>query len=186
MLYLVGGKMSRIGKKEIKLPQNVKVQIDGQKIQVEGPKGKLSRVFPDQIKLSLEDNTFSLTKVEESITARERYGLSRSLLSNMIVGVSEGFEKDLEIKGVGYRSQVDGKNLVLNLGYSHPIIIEPPKDISFSVEKNTSIKITGIDKEVVGLIASKIRNTRPPEPYKGKGVQYKGEQIRRKAGKAGK
>ena len=178
--------MSRIGKKEIIVPNNVKVQIEGQKVQVEGPKGKLSRTFPNQVKLCLNENSFSLTKTEESITSRERYGLSRSLLANMIQGVSEGFERKLEIKGVGYRSQVEGKNLILNLGYSHPIVIEPPKDISFSVEKNTLVTVTGIDKEIVGLMASKIRSTRPPEPYKGKGVQYQGEQIRRKAGKAGK
>jgi len=178
--------MSRIGKKEIVVPENVQVEVEGQKIKVSGPKGTLTKVFPNQIKLSLKDNLFTLSKAEESILARQRYGLSRSLLANMIHGVANGFERDLEIKGVGYRSQVDGKNLVLNVGYSHPIVIEPPKDVSFSVEKNTLVKVTGIDKEVVGLMASKIRSTRPPEPYKGKGVHYKGEQIRRKAGKAGK
>jgi large subunit ribosomal protein L6 len=178
--------MSRIGKKEIIVPTNVKVNLSGQRIEVEGPKGKLSRIFPDQVSLSLNDNILSLVKTEESIKARQRYGLSRSLLANMVKGVSEGFEKCLEIKGVGYRSQVDGKNLVLNLGYSHPIIIEPPEDISFSVEKNTLVTVKGINKEIVGLVASKIRSKRPPEPYKGKGVQYQGEQIRRKAGKTGK
>nr|BCG67734.1 ribosomal protein L6 [Haptophyceae sp. NIES-3900] len=178
--------MSRIGKKEIAVPKNVKVKVTGQQIDVEGPKGKLSRIFPDEINISFENELFKLTKTEESISARQRYGLSRTLLSNMIIGVSEGFERHLDIKGVGYRSQVDGKNLVLNVGYSHPIIIEPPSDISFSVEKNTAVTVKGIDKEIVGLIASKIRSTRPPEPYKGKGVQYRGEKIRRKAGKAGK
>lgn len=178
--------MSRIGKKEIIVPTNVKVKVVDQLVEVEGPKGKLSRIFPNEIEISLNENAFKLTKKEESITARQRYGLSRSLLSNMITGVSEGFERDLELKGVGYRSQVEGKNLVLNVGYSHPIVIEPPSDISFSVEKNTLVKVLGIDKEVVGLVASKIRATRPPEPYKGKGVHYKGEYVRRKAGKAGK
>lgn len=179
--------MSRIGKKEIIVPNNVKVNVIEQLVEVEGPKGKLSRVFPNEIAISLDDNTFKLTKKEESISARQRYGLSRSLLSNMIIGVSEGFERNLEIKGVGYRSQVDGKNLILNVGYSHPIVIEPPTaDIAFSVEKNTLVTVKGIDKEIVGLVASKIRATRPPEPYKGKGVHYKGEYVRRKAGKAGK
>jgi large subunit ribosomal protein L6 len=178
--------MSRIGKKEVIVPKNVKVTLTDQLVEVEGPKGKLSRIFPAEINISLNENVFILTKNVESISARQRYGLSRSLLSNMIMGVSEGFERNLEIKGVGYRSQVQGKNLVLNVGYSHPIIIEPPKDISFSVEKNTLVTVSGIDKEIVGLMASKIRATRPPEPYKGKGVQYKGEYVRRKAGKAGK
>jgi large subunit ribosomal protein L6 len=178
--------MSRIGKKEIVIPNNVKVKVTDQLVEVEGPKGKLSRIFPQEIGISLEEQVFKLTKKEESIPARQLYGLSRSLLSNMIIGVSEGFERNLDIKGVGYRSQVDGKNLVLNVGYSHPIVIEPPSDITFSVEKNTQVTVKGIDKEIVGLMASKIRATRPPEPYKGKGVHYKGEQIRRKAGKAGK
>ena len=178
--------MSRIGKKEVIVPKNVKVTLTDQLVEVEGPKGKLSRIFPAEINISLNENVFTLTKNVESISARQRYGLSRSLLSNMIMGVSEGFERNLEIKGVGYRSQVQGKNLVLNVGYSHPIIIEPPKDISFSVEKNTLVTVSGIDKEIVGLMASKIRATRPPEPYKVKGVQYKGEYVRRKAGKAGK
>jgi large subunit ribosomal protein L6 len=179
--------MSRIGRKEIAVPKNVKVNVVDQLVEVEGPKGKLSRVFPNEITISLNDDALKLTKKEESITSRQRYGLSRSLLSNMITGVSEGFEKNLELKGVGYRSQVDGKNLVLNVGYSHPIVIEPPtNDTAFSVEKNTLITVKGIDKEIVGLVASKIRATRPPEPYKGKGVHYKGEYVRRKAGKAGK
>jgi len=179
--------MSRIGKKEIVVPNNVKVNLLDQLVEVEGPKGKLSRIFPSEIEISLNDNILKLVKKEESITARQRYGLSRSLLSNMILGVSEGFEKNLELKGVGYRSQLQGKNLVLNVGYSHPIVIEPPtENTTFTVEKNTLVTVKGIDKEVVGLVASRIRATRPPEPYKGKGVHYQGEYVRRKAGKAGK
>lgn len=178
--------MSRIGKKEILVPSNVKVHIENQHVTVEGPKGKLSKSFPSQVTVSLLDDRLKVTKTDESLKSRERYGLSRSLLSNMVKGVSNGFEKNLELIGVGYRSQLDGNNLVLNLGYSHPIVIQPPKDISFSIEKNTLITVNGIDKETVGLVASQIRSKRPPEPYKGKGVHYKGEQILRKVGKAGK
>jgi large subunit ribosomal protein L6 len=178
--------MSRIGKRPIPIPQKVTVTIDGQEVAVKGPKGELSRVLPAEVEVVQEDNSLLVNRRNESRTARQRHGLCRTLVANMVEGVSQGFQKRLEIQGVGYRAQVQGRNLVLNVGYSHQVQIEPPEGIQLAVENNTNVIVTGIDKEVVGNIAAKIRATRPPEPYKGKGIRYSGEAVRRKAGKAGK
>ena len=178
--------MSRIGKRPVPVPAKVTVAIDGQAVTVKGPKGELSRVLPEGVLVSQEGDTVLVERQDESRRARERHGLCRTLVANMIEGVFSGYQKRLEIQGVGYRAQIQGKNLNLSLGYSHPVIFEPPVGIEFAVENNTNVIVSGIDKEVVGNIAAKIRAARPPEPYKGKGVRYAGEYVRRKAGKAGK
>lgn len=178
--------MSRIGKRPIPIPDKVTVSLDGQAVKVKGPKGELSRVLPFGVTISQEDGTLIVSRVNESRLARARHGLCRTLVANMVEGVSNGFQKRLEIQGVGYRAQVQGSTLNLSLGYSHPVLFTPPEGIQFAVENNTNVLVSGIDKEIVGNIAAKIRAARPPEPYKGKGVRYAGEQIRRKAGKAGK
>lgn len=178
--------MSRIGKRPIPIPDKVTVSLDGQAVKVKGPKGELSRVLPFGVTISQEDTTLIVSRVNESRLARARHGLCRTLVANMVEGVSNGFQKRLEIQGVGYRAQVQGSTLNLSLGYSHPVVFTPPEGIQFAVENNTNVLVSGIDKEIVGNIAAKIRAARPPEPYKGKGVRYAGEQIRRKAGKAGK
>ncbi|MFW6263948.1 MAG: 50S ribosomal protein L6 [Cyanobacteriota bacterium] len=178
--------MSRIGKRPITIPDKVNVTIDGQAVAVKGPKGELSRVLPDQVNVEQDGNTLHVTRRNETRVARQRHGLSRTLVANMVQGVSQGFEKRLEIQGVGYRAQVQGRNLILNVGYSKPVEIQPPEGIQLAVEGNNQVIVSGINKEVVGNIAAKIRDVRPPEPYKGKGIRYKGEVVRRKAGKAGK
>jgi len=180
--------MSRIGKKVIILPKNVDAEIKESVIHISGAKGKLSYKISHLIEILLDKdkNQIQLLTKENSKTANELYGLSRSIINNMVIGVSEGFEKKLVIQGVGYRSQTEGKNLILNVGYSHPINITPPDDISVKVENNTTIIINGANKETVGQIAATIRATRPPEPYKGKGIRYENEKVRRKVGKAGK
>lgn len=178
--------MSRIGKRPIKLPPKVTVTIDGQHITVKGPKGELDRVLPTQVNVAQEGDTIHVNRKDDSRVSRQRHGLSRTLVANMVDGVSKGFEKRLQIQGVGYRAQVQGKNLILNVGYSKPVEITPPDGISIAVEKNTELIITGINKEVVGNTAAQIRDVRPPEVYKGKGIRYAGEVVRRKAGKAGK
>lgn len=178
--------MSRIGKKPIPVPGKVSVAIDGQAVTVKGPKGELSRVLPAGVTIQQEGDTVVVGQQDSSRVARQRHGLCRTLVANMIEGVSNGFQRRLEVQGVGYRAQVQGRNLNMSLGYSHPVVFEPPEGVQFAVENNTNIVVTGIDKEVVGNMAAKIRAARPPEPYKGKGVRYAGEQIRRKAGKAGK
>lgn len=178
--------MSRIGKRPVPLPSKVTVNIDGQHVTVKGPKGELSRTLPSGVLISHEGETLVVQRENESRQSRERHGLCRTLLANMVEGVSQGFQKRLEIQGVGYRAQVQGRTLNLSLGYSHPVQFEPPDGIQFAVENNTNVVISGIDKEVVGNIAASIRATRPPEPYKGKGVRYANEMVRRKAGKAGK
>ncbi|MBO0349573.1 50S ribosomal protein L6 [Phormidium pseudopriestleyi FRX01] len=178
--------MSRIGKRPIDIPAKVVVSIDGQKVSVKGPKGELSRELPAEVIVEQEGETIQVTRRDESRAARQRHGLSRTLVANMVQGVSEGFQKRLEIQGVGYRAQVQGRNLILNVGYSNPVEINPPEGISVAVENNTNVIITGINKEIVGNTAAKIRDVRPPEPYKGKGIRYAGEQVRRKAGKTGK
>lgn len=180
--------MSRIGKQFIAIPQKVNVNIDGQKIVVDGPKGSLSRILPSLIcctKNEQEGKLF-LEKAQDTKLAQALYGLSRTLVANMVTGVSEGFNKRLQITGVGYRAQLDGKDLVLNMGYSHPIKMLTPGSLSVKVESPTSVVISGMEKDVVGEFAAKIRSVRPPEPYKGKGIAYEGEFIRRKAGKTGK
>ncbi len=178
--------MSRIGKRPIALPKKVEIKIDGQHISVKGPKGTLERVLPSKVKVEQDGENLQVVRQDESRTARERHGLSRTLVSNMVEGVSKGFEKQLDIQGVGYRAQAQGTTLILNVGYSKPVEIKMPSGVSVKVEKNTQVTVSGIDKEVVGNIAAKIRAVRPPEPYKGKGIRYVGEQVRRKAGKAGK
>jgi large subunit ribosomal protein L6 len=178
--------MSRIGKRPIPLPDKVKVTIEGSQVTVKGPKGELSRVLTPQVSVAQESDTLTVSRVNESRLARQRHGLSRTLVANMVEGVSQGFVKRLELVGVGYRAQVQGKNLILNVGYSNPVTIEPPEGIQVAVENNTNVIVSGIDKEVVGNIAARIRAVRPPEPYKGKGIRYSGEFVRRKVGKAGK
>ncbi|MBW4419531.1 MAG: 50S ribosomal protein L6 [Myxacorys californica WJT36-NPBG1] len=176
--------MSRIGKRPIPIPAKVTVTIDGQHVTVKGPKGELSRVLPPEAIVVMEGDTITVTRRDESRAARQRHGLCRTLVANMVDGVSQGFQRKLEIQGVGYRAAVQGKNLNLNMGYSHPVLIEPPDGIQFVVENNVNVTVTGIDKEIVGNTAAKIRAVRPPEPYKGKGIRYAGEAVRRKVGKA--
>ena len=191
MLYLVKKgyiKMSRIGKQFIEIPKQVNVKLDGQKILVDGPKGSLSRILPSLIccTLNQEEGKLFLEKAQDTKLSQALYGLSRTLVSNMVIGVSDGFNKRLQITGVGYRAQLDGKDLVLNMGYSHPVRMLTPTSLSVTVETPTSVVVSGMEKDVVGEFAAKIRSVRPPEPYKGKGIAYEGEVIRRKAGKTGK
>jgi len=179
-------KMSRIGKKPIEIPQGVEVKIDGQLVTAKGPLGEESVNVRPEIAVKIEDNHVILSKVGDSRETDALYGLSRTLIANAVHGVKEGFEKKLEIQGVGYRANMEGKNLNLALGYSHPVIVEPPAGITIAVEANTKISVKGSNKQTVGDVAAFIRSKRPPEVYKGKGVRYEGEHIRRKAGKAGK
>lgn len=178
--------MSRIGKRPISIPPKVTVTIEGQHVAVKGPKGELSRVLPGEVVVEQDGEALKVARRDESRAARQRHGLCRTLVSNMVEGVSQGFQRRLEIQGVGYRAQVQGRNLILNVGYSNPVQIEPPEGIQLAVENNTNVIVSGIDKEIVGNIAARIRAVRPPEPYKGKGIRYAGEFVRRKAGKAGK
>jgi large subunit ribosomal protein L6 len=178
--------MSRIGKRPIAIPAKVTVEINGRNIAVKGPKGNLSRELPEFVVVEKDGETVKVSPQDESRVARQRHGLSRTLVANMIDGVSQGFEKKLQIQGVGYRAQAQGKKLTLNVGYSKPVEMNMPEGIQVAVEKNVEITIGGIDKEVVGNVAAKIRSVRPPEPYKGKGIRYLGEAVRRKAGKTGK
>ncbi|MBE9008807.1 50S ribosomal protein L6 [Pseudanabaenaceae cyanobacterium LEGE 13415] len=177
--------MSRIGKRPITIPAKVTVTVNGQEVVVKGPKGELSRVLPSGVTVETQDSTVNVNRVNDSRMARERHGLCRTLVANMVEGVSNGFSRRLEIQGVGYRAAVQGKNLNLSMGYSHPVLIEPPDGVQFQVENNTNVIVTGIDKEIVGNTAAKIRSVRPPEPYKGKGIRYQGEVVRRKVGKTG-
>jgi len=179
--------MSRIGKKPILIPENVEVKIEGQKVTVKGPKGELQKEFPAKIRIELNENKIFVSPHIETKKIKALWGLNRVLLANMIKGVKEGFEKKLEIEGLGYKATLEFPNaggpiLILSVGFSHPIKIKASPSIKFSVEKNI-ITVSGIDKELVGQIAAKIRRIRPPEPYKGKGIRYVGEVIRRKAGK---
>ena len=180
--------MSRIGKQYIQIPEKVEVKLEGQKVSIKGPKGNLSRILPSFICCTLDDTEkkLILEKAQETKLSQALYGLSRTLVANMVTGVSIGFNKKLQISGVGYRAQLDGKDLVLNMGYSHLVRMVPPSTISVSVENPTSIVVSGMEKDVVGEFAAKIRAVRSPEPYKGKGIAYEGEIIRRKAGKVGK
>jgi large subunit ribosomal protein L6 len=178
--------MSRIGRLPITVPSSVDVTIDGRQLTVKGPKGTLSRSLHPDITVSREDDNLVVTRPTEQKTHKQLHGLTRTLVNNMVLGVTDGYRKGLEITGVGYRATLNGRKLTLNLGYSHPIEIEPPDGISFEVENPTRLAVVGIDKELVGQIAAQVRSTRKPEPYKGKGVRYAGEQVRRKAGKAGK
>jgi large subunit ribosomal protein L6 len=180
--------MSRIGKQFITVPSKVTVKLERQKISVDGPKGNLSRILPSVICCTLneKENQLVIEKAQDTRLAQALYGLSRTLVANMVTGVSAGFSKKLQISGVGYRAQLDGKDLVLNMGYSHPVRMVPPPQISVNLESPTTIIVSGIELDVVGEFAAKIRAVRPPEPYKGKGIAYEGEIIRRKAGKTGK
>jgi large subunit ribosomal protein L6 len=178
--------MSRIGRLPIAIPPAVDVTIEGRRLTVKGPKGTLSRELHPDITVRREDGTLVVSRPTEQKTHKQLHGLTRTLVNNMVIGVTDGYRKGLEITGVGYRAALNGKKLTLNLGYSHPVEIEPPDGISFELENPTRLAVIGIDKELVGEIAAKVRSTRKPEPYKGKGVRYAGEQVRRKAGKAGK
>ncbi len=179
--------MSRIGLMPVPLPKGVTVNIDGSTVQVKGPKGELVRTLNSEMQIKLEDNRLLVERPTDQRRHRALHGLTRALLNNMVLGVSQGFTRKLEIEGVGYRAEMQGKNLVLNVGFSHPVVVEPPPGISFEVEKGTRVlSVLGADKEMVGEMAARIRRIRPPEPYKGKGIRYQGEHVRRKAGKAGK
>jgi large subunit ribosomal protein L6 len=178
--------MSRIGRLPIPVPDGVDVTIDGRLVTVTGPKGTLSRELHPEMLVSREDGTVVVARPTEQKTHKQLHGLTRTLVNNMVVGVTDGYRKGLEITGVGYRATLNGRKLTLTLGYSHPVEIDPPDGISFEVENPTRLAVIGIDKELVGQIAAQVRATRKPEPYKGKGVRYAGERIRRKAGKAGK
>ena len=177
--------MSRVGRKFITIPSGVEIKQDGSKITVKGPKGQLEREFSSEITVKVENNDINITRPSDLPDIRALHGTTRAVLNNMIVGVSQGFEKKLELVGVGYRVQAAGKGLTLSLGFSHPVEIEPVEGITFKVDGNTKISVEGINKELVGQIAANIRAKRPPEPYKGKGVKYADEQIRRKEGKKG-
>lgn len=178
--------MSRIGKLPIELPKGVTVTFADSKITVKGPKGELSRDIMQEVAVAVEDGKITVARADESIKSRSAHGLMRTLVNNMVVGVTTGYQTDLEINGVGYRAEVKGSDLVLSLGYSHPVVYPLPTGIAVDVEKMTKLSVKGIDKELVGQTAAKIRSFRGPEPYKGKGIKYASETILRKAGKTGK
>jgi large subunit ribosomal protein L6 len=175
--------MSRIGKKAVETPNGVTITLDGQAVSVRGPKGQLAWSVPEEIVVANENGQLSFTPREDTQRARAMWGLSRTLVSNMVEGVTKGFEQNLELVGVGYRAAMKGRALSLQLGFSHDVDMEPPEGITFAVGKPTEIKVSGVDKQVVGEMAAQIRRIRPPEPYKGKGVRYAGEKVRRKEGK---
>jgi large subunit ribosomal protein L6 len=178
--------MSRVGKMPIPLPQGVDVQIAGSHVIVKGPKGELSRDLDPDMRVEQQDGQLIVTRPSEQPRHRAMHGLTRTLVANMVTGVSNGFSKTLELQGVGYRAQMQGQNLVLAVGYSHPVNVPPPPGIEFEVEGTSKIVVKGINREHVGQAAADVRKIRPPEPYKGKGIRYTGEYVRRKAGKAGK
>jgi len=178
--------MSRIGKMPIAIPAGVELNIDGQVVSVKGPKGTLTHTVPAPITVVVEDNNIIVARPDDERNSRSLHGLTRTLIANNIEGVTKGFTKGLEIVGTGYRVTAKGSAIEFALGYSHPILVEPPAGISFQVEGNTKITVVGIDKQAVGEVAANIRKLRKPEPYKGKGVRYAGEVVRRKAGKSGK
>jgi large subunit ribosomal protein L6 len=178
--------MSRIGKMPIPLPTGVTVAIDGQHIAVKGPKGELALTVSEPIKITIEDDNVIVTRPDDEAKSKSLHGLTRTLIANNVHGVSTGFTKNLEIVGTGYRAALKGTTLELALGFSHPVVVEPPQGITLTVEGNTKIIVSGVDKQAVGEVAANIRKLRKPEPYKGKGVRYEGEKVRRKAGKSGK
>ncbi|MGB2695096.1 MAG: 50S ribosomal protein L6 [Dehalococcoidia bacterium] len=178
--------MSRIGKQPIPLPSSVQVQIEGGSITIRGPRGELQRNVHPDISVHQDEGKIVVTRPSDQAKHRALHGLTRALLANMVAGVDQGFNKTLELQGVGYRVQQIGSNIQLAVGFSHPVDVIPPDGIVFEVEGNNKIHVRGIDKELVGQVASEIRRVRPPEPYKGKGIRYAGEYVRRKAGKAGK
>ncbi|MFI4934831.1 MAG: 50S ribosomal protein L6 [Caulobacterales bacterium] len=175
--------MSRIGKQAVTIPSGVTVTLDGQTVAVKGPKGELSWTVVEEIAVAQENGAISFTPRGDSQRARAMWGLSRTLVANMVEGVTQGYEKTLELVGVGYRAAMKGRGLVMQLGFSHEVDIPAPEGITFTVPKQTEIRISGVDKQLVGEIAARIRKVRPPEPYKGKGVRYSGEKVRRKEGK---
>jgi large subunit ribosomal protein L6 len=175
--------MSRIGKKPIPVPQDVKIAVEGNTVRVEGPKGQLSQRVPDGVSISIESNVLTVDRSSEHRNVRALHGLTRSLLANMVHGVKTGFERKLEIVGIGYRAQLAGKNLQLALGYSHPVIFPLPDGVQAEIERQVSITLKGADKALLGQVAAKLRDLRKPDPYKGKGIKYAEEQIRRKVGK---
>ena len=178
--------MSRIGNKVVVLPAGVEIKQDGNNITVKGPKGELTREFSSDIKMNIEGNEVTFTRPNDSKEMKTIHGTTRANFNNMVVGVSEGFQKALELIGVGYRAQVQGNKLTLNVGYSHPVEMTAPEGVTFEVPASTQVIVKGINKEVVGELAANIRGVRPPEPYKGKGIRYVGEFVRRKEGKTGK
>jgi large subunit ribosomal protein L6 len=179
--------VSRIGRMPVVVPKGVEVEIKGSSVRVKGPKGEMKQTFPADMQISMQGGEIHVQRPTDERVHRSLHGMTRALISNMVVGVSTGFEKILEINGVGYRAELKGKNLVLYVGFSHPVELEPPTGISFDVDARTrQIKVMGYDKQEVGQVAANIREVRPPEPYKGKGIKYLDEKIRRKAGKAGK
>jgi large subunit ribosomal protein L6 len=181
------GTVSRIGRQPVEVPSGVDVKINGSHIKVKGPKGELEYTFSPDMEITLDNGEILVKRPSDSRVMRSLHGTTRALIENMVTGVTDGFEKELTLVGVGYRANLQGNTLVLNVGYSHPVEIEPPEGISFEVgEKSQQVIIRGVDKQVVGQVAADIRKVRPPEPYKGKGIRYVDERIRRKAGKAGK
>ncbi|MBI3176046.1 MAG: 50S ribosomal protein L6 [Chloroflexi bacterium] len=179
--------MSRIGRLPVEIPGGVQVNVSGSDVHVKGPKGELQRTFSPLIGIAMENNQIVITRNSDNPAERALHGTTRAVLANMVHGVSQGFQVVLEVEGVGYRAEMEGKNLMLYVGYSHPVRMEPPAGISFETDAKTrQIKVLGFDKETVGQVAANIRKVRPPEPYHGKGLRYLGERVRRKAGKAGK
>jgi large subunit ribosomal protein L6 len=176
--------MSRVGKKPVQIPEGVEVKVDGSTLSVKGPKGELERTFDPEMSLEVQDATLVVKRPTDQSRHRALHGLTRSLAANMVEGVSTGFERTLEIHGVGYRAESRGKELVFHVGYSHPVDVKPPEGIELALESPTLVHVRGIDKQSVGQVAAEIRGIRPPEPYKGKGIRYRDEYVRRKAGKA--
>jgi large subunit ribosomal protein L6 len=177
--------MSRIGKKPVAVPKGVTVTLSGNSVSVKGPKGELARTFHPEMTLAMEGDNVTVSRPSDETRHKALHGLSRTLLANMVEGVTQGYKKTLEIQGVGYKAETKPFGLQLSLGFSHPVQYKAPAGIKFAVENNTVVKIEGADKEMVGQVAAELRNMRPPEPYKGKGIRYQGEQVRRKAGKTG-
>ena len=178
--------VSKVGNKEITIPEEVKITIDGNEVKIIGPKGQMELELELGIKVEKKEKILKVSRKNDSRRLRSMHGLTRSLIANMIKGVTEGFEKGLELEGTGYRVKLDGKILEFTLGFSHPVRVEPPTGIEFEVENQTAFKVKGIDKGLVGQVAAKIRAIKPPEPYKGKGIRYKGEVVKKKPGKAAK
>ena len=177
--------MSRIGKKPVTIPGGVTVTLDGQTITVKGPKGSLTRTLPSEVRLTVDGAAVNVERISDESRPKAMHGLSRTLVANMVEGVSNGFVKALELQGVGYKAEAKGKGINLVVGLSHQVQVDAPEGISFKLDSPTLLKVEGISKELVGQVAAEIRNVRPPEPYKGKGIRYQGEQVRRKAGKTG-
>jgi large subunit ribosomal protein L6 len=179
--------VSRIGRMPIVVPKGVEIDLKGSSVRVKGPKGEMQHTFPASLDIVLDNGQIEVRRSSDERTQRSLHGMTRALINNMVVGVSTGFERVLEVNGVGYRAEMQGKNLVLYVGYSHPVVVEPPAGISFETDAKTrQIKILGYDKQMIGQVAADVRKVRPPEPYQGKGIKYIEEKIRRKAGKAGK